>query len=41
MLHVLDHREAVLDRQRVILKRLAARTWHDVAAEHLRLAPRT
>jgi hypothetical protein len=41
ILHVLDHGEEVLDRQRVILKRLAARTWHDVAAEHLRLAPRT
>lgn len=40
ILHVLDHGGDVLDRQRVILKRLAARTWHDVAAEHLRLAPR-
>jgi glycosyltransferase involved in cell wall biosynthesis len=39
LLHALDHRDAVLTRQRAILARLAARTWADVAAEMLGLVP--
>lgn len=38
ILHVLDHRDDVLVRQRQVLARLASRTWRDVAAEALRLA---
>jgi glycosyltransferase involved in cell wall biosynthesis len=36
ILHVLDHRDAVLARQRAILARLAARSWADVTADTLR-----
>ncbi len=39
LLHALDHRDAVLARQRAILARLAARSWADVAAEMLGLVP--
>jgi hypothetical protein len=40
ILHALDHRAEVLARQRAMLARLANRTWADVAAEMLGLAPR-
>lgn len=37
IVHVLDHRDDVLVRQRQFLARLASRTWWDVTAESLRL----
>ena len=37
ILHVLDHADEVLDRQRAILARLRDRTWRDVAAARLGL----
>ena len=40
IVHVLDHRDAVLARQRAILSRLATRTWADVAADVLRVGRR-
>lgn len=40
ILHVLDHRDAVIARQRAIVTRLATRTWADVAGEMLRLGRR-
>lgn len=41
ILHVLDHREAVLARQRAILSRLSTRTWADVIGEMAGLRPRS
>lgn len=35
ILHVLDNRQSVLERQEAIRQRLMARTWQDVAAEYL------
>ena len=40
IVHVLDHRDAVLARQRAIVARLATRTWADVAADALRVGRR-
>ncbi len=40
ILHAVDHRDAVLARQRAILALLAARTWADVAADVLGLGRR-
>jgi glycosyltransferase involved in cell wall biosynthesis len=40
VLHALDHRHAVVARQRAILVRLATRTWADVASDVLRLGRR-
>ena len=40
IVHALDHRDAVLARQRAILSRLSTRTWADVAADVLRLGRR-
>ncbi|MFM7137936.1 MAG: glycosyltransferase, partial [Planctomycetota bacterium] len=40
ILHVLDHRDAVLARQQAIVRRLAARTWVDVVADTLQVGRR-
>ena len=40
IVHALEHRDAVLARQRAILSRLSTRTWADVAADVLRLGRR-
>lgn len=37
ILHVLEHRDEVLARQRGLLARLASRTWQDVVQDYLRL----
>lgn len=37
ILHVIDHRDEVLSRQRQLLRRLMSRTWQDVVEDTLRL----